>query len=169
MIFEPKLFEFPTDLHRFGFRCCSWVLGGKFFEFHLDLFGDSILILQDSSILILLLILGLKSGNKPWFFFLLLNRFRTFEFFTFSSSSPLVRILRSRLQRATSGGVLMFELQAQGFDDEDSLWISENRLKFHQICVYFASVCLCELDSVLNSKNLYEFCTNWCWNCSGLG
>jgi len=53
MIFEPKLFESPTDLHRFGFVVVFEYARGSFFDFYLVIFGDLILNPQNASDLVL--------------------------------------------------------------------------------------------------------------------
>jgi len=80
MTFEPKLFESPTDLRWFGFVVVFEYARGKFFDFHLVLFGDLVLNLQNASILILFVDFGIENPEiNRWFVFLLLNRFITLE------------------------------------------------------------------------------------------
>ena len=123
-------FELATGSHRFGF-CSGFYWNEVKFERYLCLWLEIWTVSFDPWLWI--------SSGKLVLLLLLFSDSNLANLFTFSSSSLLIRILRSHWQRATSGGVLVLELQMLRFNDEDSPWISENYLELHQIGSHFVS------------------------------
>jgi len=160
MIFEPKLFEFSTDLHWFGFVVVFEYARGKFFFiftwFYSEIWFRIFRMLRSW---FCLLIWDWNLEINRWFVFLLLNRFRIFEILS-------LFFFELRLCDRTEFVASSDEFDAWIAEDKAQWWwFNPKSLRANANSIDLAWILLLEMvrvcEFVLQFLSLLWFWSNW--------